>query len=112
MAYYYSKVLAEKKAWEIVNSNNPSWKLVVTNPSLVLGPELHDRKSCCDSNNAIKDMMNGIVKAKVNLQLPIVDIRDTVSGHIYLMENSKCEGRNILFNKSWSISEVVEYLGM
>ncbi len=40
--YSLSKTLAEKKAWEIANSQS-KWDLIVINPCLVLGPALNPK---------------------------------------------------------------------
>ena len=55
--YSYSKVAAEKEAWKISESQN-QWKLVVINPSFVLGPSL-TIASDSESMNFMKDLLKG-----------------------------------------------------
>src|SRR3970282_449702 len=38
--YYYSKLLAERAAWEFMDNHQTSFDLVVINPFLVIGPSL------------------------------------------------------------------------
>ena len=58
--YPFSKVQAEKKAWEIAN-NQSSWELVVLNPSFVMGPSLATG-SQSESLKFMADMLSGKLK--------------------------------------------------
>jgi hypothetical protein len=40
-AYRASKTLAERAAWEFVETNKPSWDISTINPPLVFGPIIH-----------------------------------------------------------------------
>jgi nucleoside-diphosphate-sugar epimerase len=40
-AYLASKTLAERAAWEFVETNKPVWEIATINPPLVFGPIIH-----------------------------------------------------------------------
>lgn len=60
--YSYSKTLAEKKAWEITDSQN-QWGLVTINMSLVMGPALNPKNVTSESMSFIKQMGDGTMKS-------------------------------------------------
>lgn len=92
--YSYSKVQAEKKAWELVKQQS-SWKLVVLNPSFVMGPSLTSN-SQSESLKYMTEMISGKFKSgAAELYLGYVDVRDVAKAHIYCLEN-KAEGRHII----------------
>lgn len=93
--YSYSKTLAEQKAWEIANSQN-RWKLVVINPSFVMGPTMSK-----DSNSGSLQFLNDLLSGKMRTGAPdlmfgFVDVRDVARAHILAAENDNAEGRHIL----------------
>jgi dihydroflavonol-4-reductase len=59
-AYSYSKMLAEKAAWQIAEKQD-RWKLVTVNPALVIGPALQDNPTS-ESFNLVKQMGDGTLK--------------------------------------------------
>lgn len=92
--YSYSKVLAEKKAWEMAEQQN-DWKLIVVNPSFVIGPALFQH-SKSESLKFVNDIISGKLKNGVaELYFGFVDVRDVAEAHIYCLEN-EAEGRHIL----------------
>ena len=93
--YSYSKVCAEKEAWRIHN-NQDKWKLVVINPSFVMGPSLSKHS---DSESLV--FMKGILKGKYQTGAPdllfgFVDVRDVAQAHLIALESSDAEGRFII----------------
>ena len=102
--YPYSKVLAEKKAWEMHNAQN-RWSLVVLNPGFVMGPSL-TQKSDSASISFILDLLKGKQKIGVpNLQLTFVDVRDIAKAHILAAENLKANGRHIITSTTLTMLE-------
>lgn len=92
--YSYSKVAAEKKAWEMEKAQN-NWKLVVINPSFVMGPPLNNDLES-ESITFMKNLIEGKMKSgAAELYFGFVDVRDVAKAHIYALEN-KAEGRHIL----------------
>lgn len=103
--YSYSKVLAEKAAWEMAKAQN-QWKLVVLNPSFVMGPSLTD-----NSDSESITMMNNYLKGKLatgvpNVAFGLVDVRDVARAHVRAAENPQAEGRTILSNQCVSMLEI------
>lgn len=107
--YSYSKTLAEKKAWEMANSQN-QWTLAVINPAFVLGPSL-SKTSDSESLVFIKNIIDGKFRTGApKLYFGFVDVRDVAKAHIAAAENLQVEGRHILCNESASMMEMVEII--
>jgi nucleoside-diphosphate-sugar epimerase len=74
--YSYSKTLAEKKAWEIANSQD-QWDLVTINPSLVMGPPLNPKATTSESFNILKQLGDGTFKMGApRMGIGMVDVRE------------------------------------
>lgn len=100
--YSYSKVLAEKEAWKIHESQD-KWKLVVINPSFVMGPAL-TQTSNSESLNFMKEMLTGkYYTGAPNLMFGYVDVRDVAEAHLLALENESTEGRHILAERTVSM---------
>ncbi|MFD1550906.1 diaminohydroxyphosphoribosylaminopyrimidine deaminase [Putridiphycobacter roseus] len=95
--YSYSKVMAEKRAWEIANAQS-DWQLVVMNPAFVMGPSL-TTQSKSESLKLVTDLLTGKFKSGApELYFGFVDVRDIAKAHIYGLEHT-AEGRHILSNQ-------------
>lgn len=93
--YNYSKVLAEKKAWEI-NKAQKRWDLVVINPSFILGPGINPFGTS-ESFNIVKQMGDGSMKMGTgNLAIGAVDVRDVAKAHVLAGFTPSANGRNII----------------
>ncbi|HEY5371989.1 MAG TPA: NAD-dependent epimerase/dehydratase family protein [Hanamia sp.] len=93
--YSYSKTLAEKKAWEIAESQS-QWDLVTINPSLVLGPALNAQNTTSESMNILK--MLGGCKMKMGapkMGMGVVDVRDVAEAHFRAGYTPQAHGRYI-----------------
>jgi nucleoside-diphosphate-sugar epimerase len=101
-AYSYSKVLAEKEAWKI-NKEQDKWKLIVINPSFVMGPSL-SKTSNSESLNFMKEMLSGkYYLGAPNLMFGFVDVRDVAKAHLLALEYESAEGRHILAERTVSV---------
>jgi nucleoside-diphosphate-sugar epimerase len=97
--YSYSKLIAEKEAWNMAKGQN-QWKLVVINPSFVMGPSLANTSES-ESINLMKDMLKGKFLLGVpDLMFGFVDVRDVAQAHILALENDSAEGRHILAERT------------
>ena len=106
--YSFSKVEAEKKAWEIAKAQS-DWKLVVMNPAFVMGPSL-STNSKSESLKFMTDMLTGVYKTGApELYFGFVDVRDVAKAHIYSIEN-EAEGRHILSESVNSFMDVAEII--
>jgi len=93
--YSYSKTLAEKKAWEIAESQQ-DWDLVTINPSLVMGPLLNPGATTSESFSILKQMGDGSFKTGApKLGIGLVDVRDVAEAHFQAGFNPNAKGRYI-----------------
>ncbi|EGG16189.1 NAD-dependent epimerase/dehydratase family protein [Cavenderia fasciculata] len=94
--YFYSKVRAEQAAWEFYKQNQLSSetnKLIVINPSLIIGPSMTPNIS------ASLMLLVGLIKdAKVPFptQVGLVDVRDVSEAHVLALETDKVDGQRVL----------------
>lgn len=103
--YSYSKVLAEREAWKIASAQE-RWKLVVINPSFVLGPTLSQR-SDSTSTAMVLQFLNGSFKSGVpDLSFGVVDVRDVAEAHVQAAVSPKAEGRHIVSGPVMSMPEI------
>ena len=103
--YNFSKVSAEEEAWKIAEQQH-QWKLVVINPSFVLGPTLSQR-SDSTSTNMVLQFLNGSFKTGVpDLSFGIVDVRDVAEAHIRAATRPAAEGRHIVSGPVKSMPEI------
>lgn len=92
--YPYSKVMAEKAAWEI-QKKQQRWDMVTINPGLVLGPSL-TKASASTSLVFIKQLANGTMfPAAPELWLGVVDVRDVAMAHIKAGFTPAAKGRHL-----------------
>lgn len=93
--YSYSKTLAEKKAWEIANSQK-QWDLVTINPSLVMGPPLNPKATTSESFNILKQLGNGTFKMGApKMGMGMVDVREVAEAHYRAAFVESASGRYI-----------------
>lgn len=97
--YHYSKVLAEKEAWKIVEEHQQSeqrWDLVVICPAFVLGPTLTS-SSESGSLFLMDELLSGLMFYGVpDLSFLPVDVRDVAAAHIRAAELKEAYGRYIV----------------
>lgn len=107
--YSYSKVLAEKEAWKIAEAQS-KWKLVVINPSFVMGPSL-SKHSGSESLAFMQDMLGGKYRMGApDLMFGYVDVRDVAQAHILALEKADAQGRHLLAERTASVLDLVELL--
>ena len=92
--YSFSKVQAEKSAWELANQQS-DWQLVVMNPAFVMGPSL-TQNSQSESLKIMAEILSGKYRSGApELYLGYVDVRDVAKAHVFGLEN-ETKGRHIL----------------
>ena len=107
--YAYSKVEAEKKAWEMAKKQS-DWELIVLNPSFVMGPALTST-SQSESLKFMTDLLSGKQKSgTAELHMGFVDVRDVAKAHIYCVEN-EASGRHILAERVTDMLSFVHIIG-
>ena len=107
--YSKSKTLAEKAAWDYVETENYPFELAVINPALVIGPSLSGDLG--ESNKAIMMVATGKMPVAVPLQFGYVDVRDVAAAHILAMQNPASNGeRFALAEKDLWYKDVAQVL--
>ncbi|MGC6469759.1 MAG: NAD-dependent epimerase/dehydratase family protein [Flavobacteriales bacterium] len=108
--YSLSKTLAEKKAWEISQTQD-KWDLVTLNMSLVMGPPLNP-KANCESSNILIMLGGGKMKMGVpKMGIGIVDVRDVAETHFRAGFYKNANGRYITFGHETDFLELGLVLG-
>ncbi|QIP15173.1 aldehyde reductase [Spirosoma aureum] len=81
--YEKSKTLAERAAWDFMNSEGGDLEFATINPVAILGPSLDAHIS--GSFHLLENLLNGSMKAVPNIPLNVVDVRDVADLHIRAM---------------------------
>lgn len=95
-AYSKSKTLAERAAWDFVNSaeNKNKMEMVAINPPLVFGPV--PNKNYNTSSEVIRTYLLGQVPGTARIKMACVDVRDVASAIISAMEIKEAAGNRFL----------------
>jgi dihydroflavonol-4-reductase len=95
-AYDKSKTIAERAAWQYMESvkATSSMQLAVVNPGLVLGPLLSSDWGT--SGEMVKRILSHQVPAIPNINFATVDVRDVASAHVRAMEIPEAAGQRFL----------------
>lgn len=109
--YPLSKVMAERAAWDRVESRtvDAGYDLVTINPTLVLGPmraRVHRRSSPA----FIVSLMSGQFPLIPNLGFGVVDVRDVAEGIVRVLEREDAGGRHILDNGHMTLVDMAAVL--
>lgn len=108
--YAYSKTLAEKKAWEIAQSQN-QWDLVTINPGFVMGPFLNAAKTTSESIKVLKQMGDGTMKSGApKYGCTVVDVRDLAMAHYQAGMNPAAKGRYLATAHNTNFLEMAQCL--
>ena len=103
--YSFSKVEAERVAWEIAGAQD-RWDLNVINPGFVLGPSLTNA-SASASFSTMKQLVDGTMRwGAPALELGVVDVRDIAQAHINAGYIPSTSGRHILVSRSATMLEL------
>lgn len=103
--YSYSKVIAEKEAWKIAEAQD-RWRLVVVNPSFVIGPGINPHATS-ESFNIMKQFAKGDFKMGAPaFNMGCVDVRDLAVAHYEAGTREDAEGRHIASGHNSSFREI------
>ena len=99
--YSYSKVAAERAAWEMSRAAQGKWTLAVVNPGLVFGPGAMPGFGAAGSASGSLHMLErlflgGERMGATDLGFPLVDVREVALAHAIIGEKSELEGRFIV----------------
>jgi len=96
-AYVKSKTIAEKSAWDFIETQtgNNKLELVAINPGPIWGPTLSDKLSG-ESMNIISDMISGKMPMLAKVGINMSDVRDIAKIHVKALENDKANGQRFV----------------
>lgn len=107
--YSYSKVAAERKAWEI-HDQQERWDLVCINPALVMEPSLTPNTQS-GSIEVLQQFGNGTtIMAVPAYWNGIVDVRDVADAHLKAAFHPAAQGRYIISGGTLSLLEIGKVL--
>lgn len=103
-AYFASKVLAEKAAWEYVKTNKTKYDIATICPPFVLGPIIHQVKNEAALNTSVDAFYEFLVgkgdsEAAKRPAGIAVDVRDVAAAHIQSLIVEKAGGNRYLVSK-------------
>ena len=107
-AYYYSKTLAEKAAWDFMAREKPGFTLVVINPFLVVGPS--HTVAINTSPQSMLNILKGTYPAVLALTWGFVDVRDVAAAHIAALERPLAAGRYLCVSENLSMAQAIEVM--
>ena len=93
-AYYRSKTIAEKSAWDFIENTKNPVRFSSVLPGFVLGPILLD--SFGTSVEVVKSFLNAEYPAIPNVGFPSVDVRSIADLHIKAMLSKEADGERFL----------------
>ncbi|MFC6198081.1 SDR family oxidoreductase [Ponticaulis profundi] len=109
-AYTRSKTIAERAAWDFVNSpEGEGLELATINPAAVLGPAL-----CAEVSTSL-EIVSRLIAVKMpalpNVSFGIIDVRDVSQAHIQAMETPEAAGqRFILTDRTLWFTDIADTL--
>jgi dihydroflavonol-4-reductase len=106
--YYFSKTLAEREAWKMVNDEKAPFELIAVNPYLVIGPSLSAGTNY--STQIFVNLANGAYPAIPALTWGCVDVRDVAEAHVRAMEIPSASGRYLCVHENLSVREMVGFM--
>lgn len=107
--YAFSKVSAEKQAWETANHQD-RWDLVTINPSFVLGPATNPLANF-ESKFFFCQLCDGTYKSGVpDISVGVVDVRNVAQAHIKAGFSPKASGRYICSGYNTTFLELAQRL--
>ena len=92
-AYAKSKLLAERRAWELAAGHGI--ELAVVHPGAIIGPPLQARRD--SSADIVRRMLAGEMPAIPPLSLAFTDVRDLAAGHRLALEVPGAKGNRYIF---------------
>ena len=93
-AYYQSKTLAERAAWDFMATAGGPMTLATVNPAAVLGPVMSGDYS--ESIQIIERLMTGRIPGLPRLGFNIVDVRDVADLHLLAMTAPEAAGQRFI----------------
>jgi nucleoside-diphosphate-sugar epimerase len=94
--YPRSKAIAERAAWDFIETEGGDTQLVVVNPTFIAGPSLVP--SLRSTLAYFKAIIEGTMPALPRQRFGIVDVRDVADAHIMAMATPAATGKRFLLS--------------
>lgn len=110
-AYQKSKTLAERAAWEFIESLAAEARpeFAVINPGFVLGPPIGGHAGA--SLEVVRRLMAREVPGVPNMGFSLVDVRDVAAAHVIALTHPAAPGhRHICVSERMTFHEIATYL--
>ena len=112
-AYFKSKTLAEKSAWEFIKNQTGDSKLelVVVNPGPIYGPTLTGNLDT-EAMDFFKKLITGKMPMLPKASTVMSDVRDVATIHVLAMENEKANGKRFIVTteKPYAMQAIAQIL--
>lgn len=107
--YEFSKVSAEKVAWEA--AKGAKWTLSVVNPSFILGPTL-SRRIDGTSCRTIKQFLEGTIRQPIPFTFAVVSVVDVAIAHLRAAESDEAQGHRHYIGspRSYGYKDFLQFL--
>lgn len=108
--YVKSKAVAERAAWDFINTEGNGMELAVVNPVMIMGPALGP--DLATSVMMVKSLMDGSMTDPPFPGFSVVDVRDVADLHLRAMTDPKAEGERFIavVGEPMSIAEIARVL--
>src|SRR6202451_810873 len=93
-AYPRSKAIAERAAWDFIESEGGDTQLVVVNPTFIAGPSLV--LALRSTLTYFKAIIEGTMPALPRQRFGVVDVRDVADAHVRAMATPAAAGKRYL----------------
>ncbi|RCR67982.1 SDR family oxidoreductase [Larkinella punicea] len=93
--YIKSKTVAEKAAWEYIETEGGNLELTVINPVGIFGPVLGGISSA-SLDIAVSGILNGVIRESPNFTMGVVDVRDVAAIHLTAMTHPEAGGERFI----------------
>lgn len=100
--YEKSKTLAEKAAWNFIQSEGGGMEFATINAVAIWGPSLDAHVS--GSFHLLQNLLNGAMKVIPNISLNVIDVRDVADLHIRAMTTPAAKGQRFIASADGQIS--------
>jgi len=112
-AYFKSKTLAEKSAWDFIKNQTGDSKLelVVVNPGPIYGPTLTGNLDA-EAMDFFKKLITGKVPMLPKAYTVMSDVRDIAAIHVAALENENANGKRFIVTseKPYAMQEIAQIL--
>lgn len=92
--YIRSKAIAERAAWDFINTEGNGLELAVVNPVGIFGPVLSADYST--SIAIVKGMLEGVMPGLPDVYFGVVDVRDVADLHLKAMVSHEANGERFI----------------